>query len=125
METTSSYFFRITELMTEQEKTLQKETEDKVIVNTIDNPDLALLGGKLREWAFAGFPDGFSIFSIQVTPPSVCGDGVTRNFLQYIDYLCAEPVGDRVQRLQSRLEGIQVTCSYSNDNTLIFHVFKS
>jgi hypothetical protein len=123
--TEDSFLFSIDTLLTEQEKTLQKETTDRSTVNTIDNPDTTMLGNKLREWAFAGFPNVFPIFSIHIDPPTLCSDGVSRTFLQYIDYVCQEPVGDRIARLQSKLQGMEITCSYSVGNSITLHVSKS
>ena len=123
--TEPSFLFSVDTLLTEQEKLLQKESEDRTAVSIIDNPNLTELGVKLREWATRGFADAFAIFSVQVNPPEVCSDGVTRNFLQYIDFLCGEPVSARILRLQSKLQGMVITCSYSVGNDMTFHVSKA
>ena len=118
-----SYLFDIDALVTEHDRLLQKEADDRALVDTIEFPDTEMLRGKLVEWANNGFADGFAIFSITLDVPMICSDGVHRSLFEYIAYLAGVPVGDKMERLTTKLKGMYVQCSYSG-NTVTFHVFK-
>jgi hypothetical protein len=60
----------------------------------------------LNDWAAHGFPAGFVLSTVDVTPPATCVDGVTRNLVDYFQ-LCAHRSLDQVVSvLQSRLPGM-------------------
>jgi hypothetical protein len=120
---TDAYLFDIDSLVSEHDRLLQKEAADRAILDTIEFPDTTALGAKLVEWANNGFVDGFSIFSITVDPPSLCSDGVNRRLFDYIAYVSNSTIGEKMQRLTSKLKGMTVQCSYSG-NEVTFHVFK-
>jgi hypothetical protein len=117
------YIITLNELVSSQEVLLKKEANDKIIADTIDNPNVVELRAKLLQWATLGFPDAFAVFSVTVTPPPVCSDGVTRSLYDYIQFCSGVSIADKLTSLQSKLQGIQVLNSYSG-NTITIHVSK-
>jgi hypothetical protein len=119
----SQYIITLDELITSQEVLKQKENEDKLIIDQLDNPNPIELKAKLYQWAIQKFPDSFPVFSVTISPPSVCSDGITRELYDYIEYCSGTNIRDRLLSLQSKLQGIQVLNSYSG-NTITIHVSK-
>lgn len=117
------YLFDINDLISEHDRIVAKEAEDKKVIEAIEFPDVNQLRARLIEWAQKGFPDGHSIFSIVIQPPSVCADGTSRSLFDYIEYVSGGPISNWMDRLTARLNGMYVQCSYSG-NTITFHVFK-
>lgn len=119
----SPYLFTLDDLVSEHDLLLKKEAEDRALVDGIESPNPITLKAKLIEWAKQGFPDGFSVFSIEVNPPSVCSDGVSRGLFDYIAYVAGMSIADKMARLTAKLQGMYILCSYSG-NTVTFHVFR-
>lgn len=118
------YIITLDELVTSQEVLKKKEADDKVLADTIDNPNTVELRAKLLQWATAGFPDAFAVFSITITPPPVCSDGVTRGLYDYIEFCSGMSVINKMRALEGKLQGIQVLNSYSG-NTITIHVSRA
>jgi hypothetical protein len=120
----SPYLFSVSELLSEYDLVVQKEANDKSIVDAIEFPDVAEMRAKLIERARRGFPDISPLFSITVSPPSKCSDGISRNLFDYIQYICGEGIEAKMTRLSAKLDGMLITCSYSG-NRITFHVTKT
>jgi hypothetical protein len=117
------YIITLDELLSSQDVLRQKEADDKVLVDTIDNPDPVELRGKLYQWAVQKFPDSFPVFSVTIRPPAVCSDGIVRELYDYIAFCSGVSLGDKLTSLQAKMQGIQVLNSYSGD-TITIHVSK-
>lgn len=119
-----AYIITLDELLASQEVLRKKEAEDKMIIDTIDSPNVLDLRAKLLQWATLNFPDAFPVFSVNVNPPQVCSDGVTRGLYDYIQFCSGMSIAEKLKSLEARLQGIQVLNSYSG-NTITIHVTKS
>jgi hypothetical protein len=118
-----SYLITLDELLMSQDVLKQKEADDKRIVDYIDNPNPLELRSKMHQWALQKFPDSFPVFSITVQPPQMCSDGVSRGLYDYIAFCSGQTIADKLQSLQSKMNGIQVLNSFSG-NTITIHVSK-
>lgn len=125
-DTSSLVVIRLSDLLTDTEVLRQKESQDRQIVDALENPDFTHLRQKLIQWASAGFPHAFPVFSITVIPPQVCSDGVVRSFLDYIAYLAGMAIEAKLKKLEAKLEGIKILNSYSDiTKTMTVHVTKA
>lgn len=120
----SPFLFTIADLVSDHDRLLKKEAEDRALVDTIEFPDMTAMKAKLIEWATAGFPDAFPVFSITVNPPGACSDGASRGLFDYVAYLAGVPIADKMARLTAKLQGMYILCSYSG-NEITFRVFRS
>jgi hypothetical protein len=125
-DTSSLVVIRLSDLLTDTEVLKQKELQDRQIVDALENPDFTHLRQKLIQWTAAGFPYAFPVFSISVTPPQVCSDGVVRNLCDYIAYVAGMSIETKLKKLEAKLEGIKVLNSYSDTaKTMTVHVAKA
>lgn len=125
-DTSGLVVIRLSDLLTETEVLKQKESQDRQIVDGLENPDFGFLRQKLIQWAAAGFPYAFPVFSVSVTPPQICSDGIVRGFCDYIAYLAGMSIEAKLKRLETKLEGIKILNSYSDiTKTMTVHVTKA
>jgi hypothetical protein len=123
-EPPSPFIMTFDELRTTQEAIQNKETQDRSAVFRFVEPDTEELKRRLLQWASAGFPDTYMIFSISVIPPSKCVDGETRTMFDYVNYLLSSTLYDKFQVLQAKLPGM--TLSYSlPSNQICMHVSRA
>lgn len=119
----SPYIMTLEELTASQEALVSKETSDRLSVTRFVNPDPTRVRTRLLQWASAGFPNIFVLSSIELTPPTVCLDGVSRSAFQYVEYLTGTSLSDHVLALQQKLPGMSL--SYSTPGTSVcIHVTK-
>lgn len=123
-EQTTEYLFDVDALVSEHDLLLKKEAEDRALANTIEFPDTVAFKAKLMEWASNGFPRGHPVFSVTLSPPAVCSDGVTRNdFVEYAEFLCGTTILEMTTRFSSKLKGI--TIEYvTNETTMTFLAYR-
>lgn len=107
----------LAELTTSHDAILQKETADKAIVSQISNPNRSAIRASLISWTSRGFPSNFQIFSIMVTPPPICSDGVRRTFAEYVPYLLGGSIADELVKLQPQL--VDITLSYTISGNIL------
>lgn len=125
-DTSSLVVIRLSDLLTDTEVLKQKELQDRQIVDALENPDFTHLRQKLIQWTAAGFPYAFPVFSISVTPPQVCSDGVVRSLIDYVSYVAGMSIEAKLKKLEAKLEGIKVLNSYSDTaKTMTVHVAKA
>lgn len=120
----SPYIITIDELKATQEALSNKETVDRATLNNFIQPDVENLKKRLLNWASSGFPDGFVIFSLSIQLPNKCLDGEVRDIFNYVNYLLGEPIGQKLQVLNSKLPGMLLSYSFPGDQVCI-HVSKS
>jgi hypothetical protein len=66
------------------------------------------------------------VFSITVTPPQVCSDGVVRSLIDYVSYVAGMSIETKLKKLEAKLEGIKILNSYSETaKTITVHVAKA
>jgi hypothetical protein len=119
-----SYIMTLEELVASQEALQSKETSDRSLVTNFVNPDPAVVRTRLLQWASMGFPNIFVLSSLELIPPSVCLDGVTRSAFQYVEYLTGTSLSDHVLTLQQKLPGMHLSYSTPGSNICI-HVTKA
>ncbi len=113
----------IDELLQSAEATIFNETTDRNSLSELFVMNEVQLREKLRIWATQGFCANHILFEIQLHKLDICSDGQTRDLLRYVKYL--RPDCDIVQTLgalQSRLPGMTLSYSYTDDFKLRIHV---
>jgi hypothetical protein len=117
---------RLSDILADTEVLKQKELQDRQIVDALENPDFTHLRQKLIQWTTAGFPHAFPVFSITVTPPQSCSDGVVRSLIDYVSYVAGMSIETKLKKLEAKLEGIKILNSYSETaKTITVHVAKA
>lgn len=88
------------DIMSYQSVLLQRENDTKILLtNSILNVSASSLKPTLLQWATAGFSSSFVLLEVEINPPSICSDGVSRSVSEYIDFC----LGDASQQLYSAL----------------------
>lgn len=114
----------IEELMTSHAVLVAKETADRELLIPLTAPTPEAYRPQLFAWAAAGFPGIYIVQSFNLTPPSICSDGVTRDVVNYAWYLLGAEIGSIITNIQSLLTGI--TVSYSFEGAVLrIHVSKA
>lgn len=107
------------DILNATEVVLQKETVDRVALQSIESISFDTLRTSLIRWASLGFPNAYTIHEIPISPPSVCSDGNARNLADYIIFLTGKPIQDHVASLQARILDIDVSFAYTGSSILI------
>jgi hypothetical protein len=81
------YLFTIDQLISQQSLALAQETTDRAALLPLTNPESHNFTPALQQWAAAGFPAGFPVVCVSLTPPSPCSDGTIRTLYEYVSYL--------------------------------------
>lgn len=111
-------------ILASREFTLTKESQDKDAIQRIPFLPTEDLYPRLVEWASHNCPANFAIWSLSITPPNYCSDGVVRTFTEYLDFLCG--AGGHmalVTQLQTRFKDTTLSTSYEG-NTITIHISK-
>jgi len=113
------------ELMSSHTVVVAKEAADRASLSGLVTPTRDQYRPQLFQWAGLGFPAIFIVQAFEVTPPTYCSDGVSRDSLGYLNYLLAPSSLDSVlETIRSLMPGILVTFSFLG-NTLRIHVSKA
>ncbi len=115
--------YSLQDLLNEQTVLSSKETTDYTTLMTLFDQTVSQLKPQLINWASAGLPNGFPIGSVTITNPAVCSDGVSRDFLGYLQYIAGDTFTNLLLINQNKFTDIYFTYSYSN-TTLTLHVSK-
>ena len=91
-----------------------KETADKASLVAMFDTTKNGLVDKLHIWAGLGFPEGYTVLSTPVTPPTTCLDGVVRLLPDYVAYLMGAEIGQSVAALQAQVTGVTLGWSMPN-----------
>lgn len=83
-----------------------KEAADKTALLAMFDTAQNGLVDKLHVWAGLGFPEGYTVLSTPITPPTTCLDGVVRTLPEYVAYLLGCEIGQSVAALQSNVGGV-------------------
>ncbi len=124
VEEPSPYLITLDELLSSRDVLLGRETSDRQMIQYVENPDPIMLKRKLLEWAAAGFPDAFPVFTVTISPPEVCSDGIARGLYDYIHFVSGQSLADKMKALEAKLKGISVVNSFSG-GTITIHVMKA
>ena len=104
------------------ELVVKKEDNDKLILRTLTAPSREQFRARLLQWASVDFTPEYEIATINVTPPPVCADGVTRGLGDYVAYLSGKTVEQLCADMQALMSGI--TVSYKMTNAIKLFVTK-
>lgn len=107
----------LADILNSAQVVLQKEANDKILLESIGTASLSDITSKLIVWATSGFPNAYPLFDIAIAPPAVCSDGVSRNLSDYIQFCSGKTINQHVQLLQDRMSDIIV--SFANMGTSI------
>jgi hypothetical protein len=116
----------IDELLASREAILGKEAIDKntLAVFLSSTALREAIRSALFQWASAGFVASQIIYSFTIEPPSICSDGATRSWNDYVTYcMDGTTLSSVLLTLQSNIEGMQLSQS-RNGNTFRIHVTK-
>lgn len=115
----------IEDLLQSHEFMLQKETKDKSNVSTFIQISTDSLKPKLYEWATHGFPDGFHIQTLELTPPSVCVDGKVRSLVPYFEYCAEMTVTEWLLLVGKKVSGMYFTYIHDGSSKITLCVNRS
>jgi hypothetical protein len=99
----------LNDIMASIEVVTQKEQSDKVILDSVGYIPYDTLKSKLVVWATSGFPNVYEIYKLEITTPSVCSDGISRNLSDYIQFCSGKSMQEHVAVLQQRVQDITIT----------------
>jgi hypothetical protein len=119
------YIVSIDELLASHEVTIAKESADRSLLGSLITPSRETFRTALFQWAGLGFPSGHQIFSLEITPPFICSDGVVRNLNMYVVFLTESTIEQLVASIQQLMTGIQLIYSLSRTNTIVLSVSKA
>ncbi len=80
----------------------QKEPADKSALEAIGAMTFEVLRTNLIQWGRAGFSNAFPIYSVAVTPPPTCSDGVVRSLADYVPFVTGKTMTELIAPLQAR-----------------------
>lgn len=123
--TTTPIITTIDELIASHGAILAKEAADKATVAVLLEESRNTLRDPLFKWAAAGFPANYIIKEFTIIPPPVCSDGVTRSIVDYFQYCLGVTLGNLLPRLQSLVNGMMFSYSFSGNTSLRIHVTKN
>ena len=97
------------DLMNETPILIQKELNDKALIETIGSQSIQSLKPQLVEWVLKGCPAAYVILSLDVQPPNTCSDGVARTLQEYVAFCSGKTIQEHVAMLQVKLPDIFVS----------------
>lgn len=100
------------ELLASQEAAVHKEADDRSALTPLLNDPRGALRVPLFQWAGANFPNSYILLSYDLTPPTVCSDGVIRNAYDYTEWCLGCSMADLITSLQSRVMGMVLSYSF-------------
>jgi hypothetical protein len=101
-----------------------QETADKSLLDTLVAVNESDVRDRLVRWGAVGFPATHVLYSLQFNRPERCSDGVIRNdVMDYLHFLQPDvSIAMVLTALETRLPGMSLSYSYSNDFVLRIHV---
>ena len=118
-----TFVMTMEQLLQTSQNALQLEAADKAKLTVLLNPNTASLTPAFLQWTSQGFPPIFVLASIILSPPTVCSDGVLRNFYDYVTFLLGADLSSRVQAFATNFSGMEMSYSVSG-TTVKIHVSK-
>lgn len=89
-----------------------KEQADGDAIRSLGTASVLGLKPVFVEWASKGFPDNYPLLKVEVSPPSICSDGVIRSLPEYIEFCSGNSLSHHIGLLQAKLPDIRV--AYAN-----------
>jgi hypothetical protein len=113
--TNSSILIDYTEYMSTQRAITLQQCNDGALLTPVLYPLPSYFSTKLAQWAQQGYPASFTLFSTDISPPTVCEDGAIRNIYEYLTYLLGKDVGEKVFDFQNNFQDLVTTYTISNN----------
>jgi len=100
------------DILGEQSVLVAKEQADGDAIRSLGTASVLGLKPVFVEWASKGFPDNYPLVKVEVSPPSICSDGVVRSLPEYIEFCSGNSLSHHIGLLQAKLPDIRV--AYAN-----------
>ena len=104
----SPYLLTLDQLMSTQNEALQRETNHRTELQMIVTPNMGQLNPLFIQWATAGFPENYTLMTLDIQHPSPCSDGVTRTTYEYISFLLGKDLGETVTKFDGFFDGMTI-----------------
>ncbi len=121
---TSDVPFSIDDLINSQEVIIAKENEDRIVCLNFAQMSIDSIKTNLYSWASIAFPPAYLVSSLSVTPPAVCSDGVTRNLVEYYEWLISMTITEWLDSMNAKVSGMYFTFSHNGNSTINLHINK-
>ena len=102
----------IEDILADVDVLTKKETDDRILLESIGNITTFQLRPKLIEWALQGFVSPYKVYDITIQPPPVCVDGVSRELREYIPYLTNKNLDDYLEFIRPKFVGMNIDFAY-------------
>jgi len=122
-----TYIATIDQLLSLQQVVTNQELSDTATLREMFvTPTVSSFQTQLATWATLNFPTNYPIASIQISPPTVCSDGISRTYIPYALFcLQVESFDLLVAQLQPQFLGITLSYTLSDPATISVVVSKA
>ena len=97
----------------------QKEAQDRSALESIGTISFDALRMTLIQWAKAGFSNATPLYSVAITPPETCSDGVKRTLSEYVGFVSGKTMAELIAPLQARCPEFVVSFATTGPEILI------
>lgn len=98
----------LTDLLSEVSVLQQQETSDRAKMSALTSPDLSSIRTNLVAWVASGFRGSCDLVRMDLSPPNVCSDGVSRNLFDYLAFLSGKTLAEHLQSIQTILPDFEI-----------------
>jgi hypothetical protein len=109
----------LADILAAAEVVSQKEAQDKAQLDSIGTISFEALRMTLIQWAKSGFPNAAPIYSVAITPPATCSDGVARSLSDYVPFVTGKTMTELIAPLQARCPEFVVSFATTGPEILI------
>jgi hypothetical protein len=109
----------LADILAASEVVTQKEAQDKAALESIGTISFETLRVTLIQWAKAGFPNASPLYSVAITPPETCSDGVKRTLSDYVSFVSGKTMAELIAPLQARCPEFVVSFATTGPEILI------
>jgi hypothetical protein len=109
----------LADILAASEVVSQKEAQDKAMLESIGSISFETLRVTLIQWAKAGFPNASPLYSVAITPPETCSDGVKRSLSDYVTFVTGKTMAELIAPLQARCPEFVVSFATTGPEILV------
>jgi hypothetical protein len=109
----------LADILAASEVVSQKEAQDKAALESIGTISFEALRMTLIQWAKSGFPNASPLYSVAITPPETCSDGVKRSLSDYVGFVTGKTMAELIAPLQARCPEFVVSFATTGVEILI------
>lgn len=110
---------RLSDILNATQLVQAKQDDEKLLLESIGRLPSEDLRGTLIQWAQKGFPNAYTLHTIQISPPSTCSDGVTRTLIEYVSFLTGTTMDGLLTELRTRLPDVEISYAWTGSAILI------